>query len=136
MVVHTRSREVLLLRRRRPAADYWQSVTGSLLDGETPAAAARRELWEETGIRPARSLADCRQTNRFPIAAEWRHRYDPRVRENTEHVFRLELEVPCPVRLAAEEHVDYAWMPAARAARRASSSTNRAAIRRLLEERR
>ena len=135
MVVHTRSREVLLLRRRRPA-DYWQSVTGSLLEGETPAAAARRELGEETGIRPGRSLEDCRQTNRFPIAAEWRHRYDPRVRENTEHVFRLELEVPCPVRLAAEEHVDYAWMPAARAARRASSTTNRAAIRRLLEERR
>ena len=50
VVVHTAELEVLLLERAmRPG--YWQSVTGSLdWPDEPPAAAAAREVLEETGI--------------------------------------------------------------------------------------
>ena len=65
VVVHTRSGEVLLLRRRDPP-DFWQSVTGSLREGESPAEAAARELAEETGIAHA-GLVDCGITHRFPM---------------------------------------------------------------------
>ncbi|MDH3954436.1 MAG: NUDIX domain-containing protein, partial [Gammaproteobacteria bacterium] len=49
VVVCSDDRQVLLLRRRRPF-EFWQSVTGSLLPGETHEEAARRELMEETGL--------------------------------------------------------------------------------------
>jgi lipoyl(octanoyl) transferase len=41
--------KVLLLRRSAERGGFWQPVTGRLEPGESPAAAARRELREETG---------------------------------------------------------------------------------------
>ncbi|HEY5567780.1 MAG TPA: NUDIX domain-containing protein, partial [Gammaproteobacteria bacterium] len=48
VVIYTRALDCLLLERVVPA-DFWQSVTGTLDWGETPAAAAAREVLEETG---------------------------------------------------------------------------------------
>jgi dATP pyrophosphohydrolase len=46
--------EFLQLRRREPPlAGTWQTVRGSIESGETAAAAALRELREETALRPA-----------------------------------------------------------------------------------
>ncbi len=115
------------MERTQPRG-FWQSVTGSLHDHETPAAAARRELLEETGIDGGDALEDCRISNRFPIIAAWRHRYAPDVRYNREHVFRLILDNRTPVRLNPDEHLDYKWLPRDEAARTASSWTNRIAI--------
>ena len=48
--------KVLLLRRSEERGGFWQQVTGCIEPGEDPAAAARRELREETGadlpVRP------------------------------------------------------------------------------------
>jgi dATP pyrophosphohydrolase len=41
VVVHTDDGQVLQLLRREPTG-FWQSVTGSLQEGETPLKAARR----------------------------------------------------------------------------------------------
>jgi dATP pyrophosphohydrolase len=127
VLVYTRGGEVLLMRRAQPA-DFWQSVTGSLAWGEEPRAAARRELFEETGLTADADLLDCGVTNRFPIRPPWRARYDPGVRENTEYVFRVALQARRPVTLNPAEHREYVWLPRDAAAARASSPTNRDAI--------
>ena len=129
VLVHTRGGKVLLLQRRSPP-DYWQSVTGSLKDGESAIDAARRELHEETGLQL--EPVDCHRVNRFSIHPAWRARYAPAVRENTEHVFRAELPACRGVSLNPREHVAYRWLPAREAQGLATSSTNRAAIREFL----
>lgn len=127
IVIHALDGRVLLLRRREPP-DFWQSVTGSLQWGETAESAARRELFEETGLNAA-GLVDTGIRYRFPIHTVWRHRYAPDVHENLEHVFLLPLPEPVPVRLEPDEHTEYLWLPAAQAADRCFSWTNARVIR-------
>ena len=134
VVVHTVEREVLLLERAlRPG--YWQSVTGSLDWPEEPlAAAAAREVLEETGIDAAGGrLAAWNVASTFEIYTQWRHRFEPGVTHNTEHVFGLALPRRMPVAIAPEEHVAFAWLPWQEAAGKCFSWSNRDAIRMLGE---
>ncbi len=127
MVIYTAA-EILALRRRQPP-DFWQSVTGSLRWTETdPLEAARRELFEETGLGEGLNIVDCGVVNRFPILPDWRDRYAPDVVENIERVFRVQLPAPRPVTLNPAEHTEYAWWPREVAVVRMSSWSNRAAI--------
>jgi dATP pyrophosphohydrolase len=126
VVVHTKALEFLLLERVSPAG-FWQSVTGSLEWGETPAQAARRELLEETQL-PAEGLRDGRRSQRFAILPEWRSRFAPGVDSNLEHVWYLELPEIVEVTLNPAEHRGYAWLELEAALERASSWTNRDAI--------
>ncbi|MGE5626142.1 MAG: dihydroneopterin triphosphate diphosphatase [Bacillota bacterium] len=130
VVVHTGDGQVLQLLRREPEG-FWQSVTGSLREGETPLKAALREVREETGLDAGAGLADGGIINRYPIHPAWRHRYAPEVRENTEYVFHLELDKPGDIRISPE-HLQYRWLPRAEAAAEAGSDTDRAAILALL----
>jgi dATP pyrophosphohydrolase len=66
VVVYTDDAQVLLLRRRSPF-EFWQSVTGSLNDGEMPAEAAQRELLEETGLKQQGALVDTGISRKFTI---------------------------------------------------------------------
>lgn len=132
VVVATRQGQVLMLERTRPAG-FWQSVTGSLDWEEMPEAAARRELIEETGLEATDALEPCALRNHFPIIEAWRQRYAPTDHINCEHVFRLQLENPSPVRLNPGEHLGYKWLPRDDAARLASSWTNRIAILALVQ---
>jgi dATP pyrophosphohydrolase len=127
VVVYSRDGHVLMLRRTVPA-DFWQSVTGSLEWGETPAQAARRELEEETGLDAGDGLVDAAEQRSFPILPAWRARYAPDVSSNLEHWFYFAVDRPMAVRVAAAEHSEYRWLPWREAAALASSYTNRDAI--------
>jgi dihydroneopterin triphosphate diphosphatase len=130
VVICTRSGDYLMLRRARPS-QFWQSVTGSLRPGESPRLAALREVREETGLEAGSALIDLRRSVLFPIVRAWQARYAPRVRFNREYWFALVLETRRLIRLNPEEHLEYRWLPAHRAAALASSWTNRDAIRAL-----
>lgn len=127
IIVHTTQGEVLQLRRHEPA-DFWQSVTGSLAEHETPLKAAIREVLEETGLVADDGLTDSGVTNRYPIHPAWQHKFAPGVKENTEHVFSLQLPARTGIRLDPAEHSEYRWLPRDAAAAAASSHTDRDAI--------
>lgn len=126
VVVHTPKLDCLLLERVEPRG-FWQSVTGSLSDAETPAECAVRELQEETGLAPER-LRDAHVQRSFPILPAWRSRYAPGVSSNTEHLWFLELPEVCAVRIEPTEHVAYLWLPVDAAIEKVASWTNREAL--------
>ena len=132
VVIHTPRLECLLLERVRPAG-FWQSVTGSLEWGESAAAAAAREVREETGLDPV-GLRDARVRRSFPILPQWRARFAPGVRENVEHLWYLEVPAAVEIELNAPEHRHYCWLPLADAIARVSSWTNREGFERLASE--
>ena len=134
VVVHTADLEVLLLERAHHPG-FWQSVTGSLDSPEEPlAAAAAREVREETGIDVAAGrLTAWNVANTFEIFPQWRGRFGPGVTHNTEHVFALTLARRVAVSLAPAEHVAFAWLPWQEAAQKCFSWSNRDAIRMLAE---
>lgn len=129
VVVYTASLEVLLLERESRAG-FWQSVTGSLDRMDEPlAAAAAREVAEETGIGAATgALTRWPVANTFEIYARWRHRFAPGVTHNTEHVFGLALAGRPLVRVSPREHTAFAWLPWREAAQKCFSWSNRDAI--------
>lgn len=128
VVIHTPDLQVLLLERADHPG-YWQSVTGSLGEGETLQQTAIREVKEETGLDATQyPLVDWGIQNEFEIFSEWRHRYAPGVTKNTEQVFGLLLPKALPVKVSAREHLNFAWLPYREAAERCFSWSNRDAI--------
>ena len=132
VLICTMTDEVLLLKRK-PSPSFWQSVTGTLEAGESPAEAAVRELAEETGITQI-ELIDCQYRSQFETRPEWRSRYAPGVTTNTEHVFLCRLAVrPEKIDLSADEHSEYQWLPLDRAIETVWSSSNRDALKRFVQ---
>ena len=131
VLIHTSDLQVLLLDRTDKPG-FWQSVTGSIEDGETLRETAIREVMEETGLDAARyNIADWQLSNVYEIYPHWRYRYSPGVTQNTEHVFGLELPEPLPVTLNPREHLRYEWVDWREAAKKVFSWTNVEALRAL-----
>lgn len=108
-------RRYLLLKRVASHGGFWQSVTGSLEEGETHAQAAVREVLEETGISSSEDeLIDLGVINTFEIAPQWRRKYAPGVTRNEEMCYALRVDERA-VRLDSLEHEDYRWEPYERA---------------------
>ncbi len=93
VVIFAQDTKRVLMLQRRDDPDFWQSVTGSIEEGETALQAAVREVKEEVTIDVAAeqlTLIDCQRTVEFEIFSHLRHRYAPGVMHNTEF-----LVLPC-----------------------------------------
>lgn len=104
------SRRVLMLQRKDDT-DFWQSVTGTIEKGEQPFETACREVKEETGIdifAQNLCLYDCKKSVKFEIFSQFRYKYAPDVRYNTEHWFLLGLPDEWIPELS--EHLSYRWL--------------------------
>lgn len=131
VLIHTADLQVLLIERADKAG-FWQSVTGSIEDGESLRDAAIREVMEETGLDATQyKLTDWSLSHVYEIYPHWRHRYAPGVIHNTEHIFGLELPTPVAVKLSPQEHVSYEWVDWRAAAKKAFSWTNVEALKAL-----
>jgi dATP pyrophosphohydrolase len=133
VVVFTDNAEILLLRRRQPF-DFWQSVTGSLNEGETHVEAACRELREETGLIDEGELVDCNLSRRFDIDSRWRDRFAPGVVDNEEFEWRYRLPTAREIQLNRQEHSEYQWLHVDDAVKAVWSWTNRDALMKLRTE--
>ncbi len=134
VLIHTPDLQVLIMERADKKG-FWQSVTGSLEQGETPLQTAIREVREETGLDATQyDLQDWHTSNVYEIYPHWRHRYAPGITHNTEHLFGLCLPETLPIKLAPNEHVQYQWVDWREAAQRVFSWTNVDALKRLGEQ--
>ena len=127
VVVYTDDGQTLALHRCSPF-NFWQSVTGSLQPGETHADAAHRELFEETGLSDEGELRFSGISRQFVIDPRWRDKFAPGAIENVEFEWHYRLPEIIDVRLCADEHSEYCWLPVAAAAKQVWSWTNRAAL--------
>ena len=126
VIIYTKNKDILLLKKNNDK-DMWQSVTGSLNENEKPIDAAKREVFEETGLTSDK-IFDCNKQNIFEIYEMWRHKYEDGVTHNTEHVFLLELEEKIDIVIDKSEHLQYEWLSRVKAAEKVFSHTNRQAI--------
>lgn len=131
VVLYDENSQVLILQRKDDP-NFWQSVTGSLEEGELPAQTAHREVLEETGIDLAPSddvdsaLIDCRTINQYQIRPEWQHRYPPNDCVNTEYVFCAKILRNSNIKLT--EHLTFKWLSKSEAIDRVWSDSNKKAI--------
>ncbi|EBQ9863677.1 dihydroneopterin triphosphate diphosphatase [Salmonella enterica subsp. enterica] len=129
VVIFAQDTKRVLMLQRRDDPDFWQSVTGSIEEGETALQAAVREVKEEVTIDVAAeqlTLIDCQRTVEFEIFSHLRHRYAPGVMHNTEFWFWLAL--PHERQVIFTEHLTYQWLDAPDAAALTKSWSNRQAI--------
>ena len=129
VVIYAQDTKRVLMLQRRDDPNFWQSVTGSLEEGETALQAAAREVKEEVAIDVAAeqlTLIDCQRTVEFEIFMHLRHRYAPGVKRNTESWFCLAL--PHEREVVFTEHLTYRWVDAVDAAALTKSWSNRQAI--------
>lgn len=103
-------------------------MTGSLLPDECHAAAARRELLEETGMTGEGELSFTGVSRQFSIDRRWRDRFQVGVVENVEYEYHFRLAAKIEVILSGAEHSELEWVDADVAIDRVWSWTNRLAI--------
>lgn len=110
-VVVRREGAYLVLRRTPERHGYWNLVAGALEWGEEAAAAARRELREETGL-----VAEVRELERYAYdladePSDVRARFAPEVETVQLHTFLAEAP-PGWEPVLDEEHDAYRWCSA------------------------
>jgi len=89
--------EILLLKLAENRGGFWQNITGGVDDGEEYLDAAKRELFEETGIQAS--------VIEIPFEFNFVDRWNSLV---TEKVFLCKLAKKTTPHLS-DEHTDYRW---------------------------
>lgn len=127
VVLHDENANVLVLQRKDDP-DFWQSVTGTMEEGETPLETALREVKEETGIdlHQQHGISEQVMVNEFDIRPQWRHRYAPNTFRNTEYAFTAQIDRYSSIVMT--EHLAYEWLSKADALARLWSPSNKAVV--------
>src|SRR5216684_3648865 len=120
---------ILLLHRRRERGNFWQPITGSIEDGESPLETARREIVEETGNRAEPD--DIELTQSFMIESAFLEARYPTPIIASEVGFVAQLDSTLPIRMDEEEHDEYGWFTFPDAYERIRWTDDREALERL-----
>jgi lipoyl(octanoyl) transferase len=128
VVVHDGDK-VLLLHRRPERGDFWQPVSGTLEDGESPLDTARRELVEETGHAAEPLPLDLTQS--FLIESQYLATRYPSPIIASEVVFHAHLDARLPIRIDPLEHDDWGWFSLAEALEKIRWTDDREALEKL-----
>jgi lipoyl(octanoyl) transferase len=128
-VIHDDDR-VLLLHRRPERGGFWQPITGSIEEGESPLETARRELVEETGQRGEPQPLGLTQS--FLIESQYleaKGYVAPIVA--SEVCFHATLDSRLLIRIDPEEHDEWGWFTFAEAYERMRWTDDREALERV-----
>ena len=126
-----RGREHLVLLRSLASGGFWQGVTGTSEEGETPLQTASREVREETGLEPL-SIKELGFSHTFSLPPSLAYKFAPGTREIKETCFMGEVPFGANV-LLSSEHSEFRWLPFEEALALIHWETNRHAVR-LCEE--
>jgi lipoyl(octanoyl) transferase len=119
---------VLLLHRRPERGGFWQPITGSIEEGESPLATARREIAEETGH--AGEPRPMELTQSFMIDSPYLAGRYPSPIVASEICFSTRLDSVLPIRIDPEEHDDWGWFPFSEAYEKIRWTDDREALER------
>jgi lipoyl(octanoyl) transferase len=129
VLAHDGGGRVLLLHRKPERGNVWQPVTGSIEDGESPEACARRELFEETGQRAEIEPIDLRQS--FMIESSYLAARFPLPIVADQIVFAAQLDPSAVIHLDTDEHDGSGWFAFAEAYDKIKWTDDREALERL-----
>jgi 8-oxo-dGTP pyrophosphatase MutT (NUDIX family) len=115
--VITYNNKILVVKRNKEDGEFWQTITGSVDEGETLQEALKREVYEEVGLTGSSSYPS------ILYSFIWQ-------REGVEYLevvflFKADLD---KVKLS-HEHTDYEWLELNKAIERVKMESNKIAIR-------
>jgi lipoyl(octanoyl) transferase len=128
VIVHDGER-VLLLHRRPERGNFWQPITGSIEESETPLETARRELLEETGTAGEPVAIDLQQS--FMIESQFLAATFPPPIIASETGFAVMTNADVPIRMDTDEHDDHGWFTFAEAYEKIQWTDDREALEQL-----
>jgi lipoyl(octanoyl) transferase len=128
VMIHDGER-VLLLHRRPERGNFWQPITGSIEDGESPLETARREILEETGHPCEPEGLDLRQS--FMIESQFLASRHPSPILASEISFVAQLSSHAAIHMDADEHDHFGWFSFPEAYEKIRWTDDREALERL-----